>query len=421
MRFPDRPLLALLALAPSALAACDDVTTGQPGEDKNPPILMKVLIQDELPSGGRRLATDLIDQSPTVSCSEKDPCPAGDKYSHPPCNLQTGICPNPLKPSETPPGIGIPGALGGNQIRLVFNKNLDPAMVVLLKDPMTGAISGFGLVDESIIGLYDDKGQEVQALKYWDGTGAPTVTSDVFINPFGPALVIKPKVGLGLLKSYEIRIKPEGMKDAGGRAVEKDVNGNPVAKTFPFTVETFCAAGGTLADLDSTVDPRDVLAIKTNVRFDPKAITVSVKKKDGTPVEIVAAPEYGTDAKQCGPTSENPLQLNVFHTRGRDRALWDEGDYLISVDLVAQDNRALNFWLTGAGKDRFHDRPFKVARGADHDQLWLAENRLLPSECALPGPGPDLAGTAWDLATIQPDLSTQPADMAQITDGGAGN
>lgn len=432
MRFHHRPaptlspapkgaLLAVFLSMGPTLAACDDVTAGQPGEDKNAPIMMKLLIQDELPTGGRRLATDLIDMTKPVTCSLNDPCPAGDEYSHPACNLKTGICPNPLSPLETPPGIGVTGTFGGNQIRIVFNKGLDPNMVVLKLDPMTQAIASFELKDPSIIGLYDDKGQELPSIKFWDGTGAPDVTSDVFVNPFGPALVIKPKAGFVILKSYEIRLKPEGIKDAGGRAVEKDVNGNAVARSYPFTVETFCAAGGTLAQWHGDIDPRDVLAVKTNVRFDPNKITVSLKKKDGTPVEFVAVPEYGTDQKLCGPAAENPTQLNIFRTKGRDRALWDEGEYVFSVDLIAQENRNLQFSVTGTGKEAFHDQTFKVVKNTDKDQLWLAEDRLLPTECALPGPGPDLWTPPMDMAVTPADMAMTPADMSQIIDGGAGN
>src|SRR5437868_15210475 len=99
---------ALVGLAGfAALPACDSPFTGQLAEDPGPPVLMKLLIQDELPSGGRNAATDLLDKTPTITCAEDMPCPVGDKFSHPLCDVGKGVCPDPLNPAQTPPAIGV--------------------------------------------------------------------------------------------------------------------------------------------------------------------------------------------------------------------------------------------------------------------------------------------------------------------------
>src|SRR4051812_10299822 len=87
------------------LPSCDSVTSGQLSDDPGPPVLQKILIQDERPRGGRNLATDLLDQRPTITCSDVEPCPANNQYeafsvTGPPCVIpdgQTmGTCPDPL-------------------------------------------------------------------------------------------------------------------------------------------------------------------------------------------------------------------------------------------------------------------------------------------------------------------------------------
>jgi hypothetical protein len=413
---PARSAYLLLALAAAALPACEDLTAGQLMEDPGPPVLAKILIQDELPTGGRNVATDLLDQTPTISCSDRDPCPTGDKFSHPPCDLASGTCPDPLKPSQTPPAIGTPGTLAGNQIRLVWNKQLDPALEMVILDPLTGMPSGYSLADPTIIGLYDASGKEIPALKYWDPAGSPTLTSDLFMDPYGPALVIKQRQPFLPLASYEVRIRPDAIRDAQGQAAAFDINGAPVATSYPFTVEGFHSSGGALADFmdyPDTIDTTDVLAIKTNARFDASTLQVTVMM-NGQPVETVAAPEFGTDPKACAETAASPQQINVFRVTGQDRTEWAEGDYTVSIDVVCPDVPTALFSIDPFGKTPYHDVPFKVMRGVDKDMLYPAELELLPWECAASTP-PDM-GPPPDLLIPPVDLGS--ADQAAPVDGG---
>jgi hypothetical protein len=410
---------SLLLLTSFASLSCEDVSAGQLGEDPGPPILWKILIQDELPTGGRNVATDLLDQTPTITCGERDPCPAGDKFSHPPCDLTTMTCPDPLKPTQTPPAIGTPGTLAGNQIRLVFQKTLDPALEEVVLNPLTGQPSGYTLVDPTIIGLYDAAGNEIPSLKYWDSTGSPTLTSDLFQDPYGPALVIKQKQPFQVLSSYSIRIKPDQIKDSAGQTVAFDVNGAPVKTEYDFTVEGFHSSGGALFDFmdyQDTIDTKDVLAIKTNARFDASTLQVMVMK-DGQPVEIAAAPEFGADPKSCASAAASPTQINIFRVTGQDRTDWDEGDYTVSVSVKSIDVPSALFSKDPFGQTPYADVPFMVMAGIDHDSLYLAELELLPWECAAStppdmGPPPDLiytpvdfSGVAFDMA-MSPDLSS---------------
>src|SRR4051794_16591310 len=96
--------LGLFALAAPSLPSCDTVTAGQRAESPDPPVLMKILIQDAV-QPGRQVATDLLDRTPPLQCSERDPCPAGDRFGHPACILATGLCPHPLEATETAPPI----------------------------------------------------------------------------------------------------------------------------------------------------------------------------------------------------------------------------------------------------------------------------------------------------------------------------
>ena len=430
MSFRPLPLAFLLALGATA-PSCDRTNTGQRPIDRSPPVLLKVLIQDEQVSGGRNVATDLLDRSPKIGCSERDPCPAGDQYGHPACNVDLGVCPHPLSPDETPPAIGTPSALGGNQVRLVFSKPLALGIEKITTNEMTGAITGYELVDPTIIGFYDAKGREMAAVKYWDPSGSPMVTSNLFSSPLGPALVIKPRVAMLPLTSYSIRIKPAELKDLDGQVAKTDGNGDAVATEYAWKTEGLVATGGAIVDLKGAIDVMDALVIRTNTRFDPSTLKVTVLK-GGAPVETVAAPEYGLDPKKCGSAAESPTLINVFRIQGVDRADWEEGTgYTVAVEAVATDNRAATMSASPFGGVPYADH-FEVKRGADKYKQYLALDRLLPWECAASSPAdmavmPDLAARPPDLAP-PPDLAA-PLDMAAPAydmsvppvDAGAGN
>ena len=396
MRVYQMFALALAGVAAGAVLSCENVDTGQLEEDRGPPVLRRILIQDELPSGGRHMATDLLDHSPAIACSLRDPCPAGDKFSHPLCDFDASVCPDPLNPAQTPPAIGTPGSLGGNQIRLVMTKQLDPDIEEITLNMMTGATTGYSLKDPTIVGLFDAGGRELKSLKYWDPVGA-TLTSDIFADPFGPALVIKPMAPLVPLTKYSIRLRPDQIKDGSGQALATDINGAPVAASYDFTTEAFSAAGGNQSDLtdtmknpDGAIDVADVLAIRTNARFDYTTLKVTVTRA-GQPVEILANPAYGTDPKGCDAAKVSPTQINIFRTTAGVRTDWDEGEYAVSIDVVAVDPPRPTLSLNGLGKAPFKDVVFKTRKNIDKDKLFRADMTLLESECASSGPPKDMA------------------------------
>ena len=434
-----RHFVPLLALSLPVMS-CDGLSTGQLTEDPGAPVLLRILIQDELPRGGRNVATYLLDRAPPIACSDQEPCPAGDKFSHPPCNLATGVCPDPLKPSQTPPSIGTPGTFGGNQIRFVFNKHLDPAIDVATTNMLTGAISGYELADPSIIGLFDAGGKEITSVKFWDPGGSPTLTSDLFVNPYGPALILKPKTAFIPLTTYSVRLKPDQIKDDKGQALAKDGSGAPIAASYEFKTEGFTQAGGASLDLtdsmknpDGAIDTKDALVIRTNARFDKSTLHVTVKK-GGAVVEAVGVPEFGSDPKLCANASESPLQINVFRVMGEDRVEWEEGDYTVSIEATATDNRSAMFSLSPFGDVPYKDVPFRVRKGVDKDGTFFADKFLLPFECAGPKPTdmavqfadmamppmPDMAMSKVDLS-VTPDLAAVNPDLASAIDAGAGN
>src|SRR5437868_4527985 len=71
--------LASLAAAMLPTLGCDDVDVGHLQDDTDPPKLVRLMIQDELPRGGRNIATDLLDQKPAIACSDTEPCPVGNQ------------------------------------------------------------------------------------------------------------------------------------------------------------------------------------------------------------------------------------------------------------------------------------------------------------------------------------------------------
>ncbi|MSP59794.1 MAG: hypothetical protein EXR72_05525 [Myxococcales bacterium] len=395
--------LGFLALATAPLLSCESLDNGKLPEDPSAPVLMKILIQDELPRGGRNVATDLLDKSPKVSCSEQKPCTTGDHFSHPPCNLDTKICPDPLKPEETPPALGaiFSGTTGGNQIRIIFSKILAPEIATATINMMTGRVDKWELKDPSIIGFYDAHGNELAAEKSWDPTGSPTLTSDLFLNPLGPALVLKPKNPMNLFTTYSIRLKPELIKDAKGQAVTKDINKAAVATSYEFKTEGLHAAGGALADLNGVLDVKDVLVIKTSALFVPRSLK-AVVRRDGEIVETAASPGYlyvngVMDPNQCTPAP----QINIFRVSGRDRAEWEEGDYTVSIEAISIESCGARFSMDPFGLTPFEEVAFKVKRkpeGVDDDkhEPFLAKELLLEWECALLNPADMITGCAAD-------------------------
>src|SRR5438445_735093 len=70
--------------------------------------------------------------------------------------------------------------------------------------------------------------------KFWDPSGNSTFTSDIFVTPYGPALVMQ--VTMKPSTTYTIKIDPSKIKDKKGQTLAEDVNG-AVKTTYSFTTE----------------------------------------------------------------------------------------------------------------------------------------------------------------------------------------
>ena len=103
--------------------SCDSVEIGRPDEPTGPPKLLRIMVQDENRTGGRFIATNLLNVAPDIACSDTNPCPAHLFVSCTiPEGMTEGLCHDLEKPANTPPAVGIPRRHGGNAIRLVFDR-----------------------------------------------------------------------------------------------------------------------------------------------------------------------------------------------------------------------------------------------------------------------------------------------------------
>lgn len=394
------------------LASCDSITAGQLEDDSGPPVLLKILVQDEVTNTGRGLATDILDKTPPIKCSEKDPCPAGDGYGHPACVIpdgQTeGLCPDPLKPEETPVQVGVPTACGGVQVRLVWSKVLDSNSIEKAeKDPMTGAIKW--TITPGVMQLIGPDGKELafhdslyfpkfpstsgstRCAKYYDAGGSPSLTADMFLEPFGPALVMKPKDSLIVGATYTIKIDPTKIKDKKGQSPAKDVNG-PLQASYTFTTEALTPLDGQLSMIGSgEVDTGDVIGFALNGWYDPGTLVVKVTDANGKDVSVEASPYFGDDPKKCADNEDDSYIIVWPLDKDGNTTTWAEGTYKISVDATSLDNDKATLKTLPTGKASFKDYSFTVKKGSG-DGAWAADGFMRFGECAMPAP-PDMATT----------------------------
>ncbi|MSP61301.1 MAG: hypothetical protein EXR72_13340 [Myxococcales bacterium] len=303
-----------------AATGCDAITAGQPGEDPGPPKLLKVIVQDERPS--HFVATDILDNRPLAKCTvcddahpgcKENPC-TPSQYGYPAgeCSVKKGEvdgeCPNPL--AAGPVTIGDAVAAGGNSIRLVFSKLLDPSIEEVTKDKTNGQYN-YKLA-EGIVKLIGPDGMEVKLAgekapgkgfagsppgAYWDPAGSMSGTSDTITAPFGPAIVMKPAGQLSPGGKYKIVLDTS-------RAVDRKKQ-TPVAadgKTklpnpyeVEFTVEEISVTGATpdvTAEM-AEIAPNDAIQIAFNSGVDEATAVVTLKDKDGKVIPIVVFSDVG--------------------------------------------------------------------------------------------------------------------------------
>ena len=150
----------LLVVAGSA--ACDSITAGNIVPPVGPPVLIRVMVQDDSYIFGRGVASDLLvnlpkgqcggpydnmgqpllgpDGKPIIitHCDDQNPCPipimCGKYFSEvfPEGSPEANQCHDILNVNETPPPIGIPVAAQGSQIRVVFSKQISPSIEAVM-------------------------------------------------------------------------------------------------------------------------------------------------------------------------------------------------------------------------------------------------------------------------------------------------
>jgi hypothetical protein len=199
-----------------AIAGCDSITAGTQEDAPGSPQLVRLMVQDN--TFLRGVAIDVFDTATGESCDDEHPCKAPIE-----CGFLNGIdladgkCHNPYSDAE--PNLGPPIE---SQIRLIFNKVLDPSIETVTKDPGSGRL--VYTIDPMALRLQLDGADVDLADVTYDLAGSPVETSSVLYNPYGPALVITPAAPLIPGREYSILIDVSKVKDRkeGKTLVGKD-------------------------------------------------------------------------------------------------------------------------------------------------------------------------------------------------------
>lgn len=368
-----------LALAGGLPATgCTDITAGQLGEDPAAPKLMKVLVQDERPAGGRGIGTDLLDTVDVYPPAKCTVCPSDSagRAAHPGCKENPcvasalgypdkgcviammgdvdGLCADPLSGScEGPNGqaydsctaatgarpvyIGTPVAQGGNTIRLVFNKLLDPSIETVTLDPATGK-NNYQLA-AGILELDGPDGKEVMVDKmgsegtppgyYWDPNGSPRETSDPINIPFGPALVIKPQGPLSPSAKYTIKVDSSRLFDHKMQPAT-DAKGTKLPNPYliSFTVEDLKvlatgagAAGAATQDVttgSAVLAVNDAIQLQLNSGVDETTAKATLTSHGGQACKITGDCYHGQTCTAMACAGDATVPIDVFSDRGTD-------------------------------------------------------------------------------------------------------
>lgn len=391
-------LLSAFAGVLVGVAGCDDVTTGQTPEKKGPPALIRVLVQDAWARArypNRSSVVDLIDNAAPVACSPTNPCSTEFSINYGPpgveCSSSTGdgVCSNPFQV----PASGVPLALpwagappmrdagSGKQIRIVFDKKLDPAPIEMVKiDPngKPGSNATYTMTP-GILELVDDKGMEVKSTTYYDIAGSPFYTSDLEIEPLGPALVIKPTV-LAPASTYTIKLTTAKLKDSQGNSpVDKAGAALPAVYSVTFKTEglTSSAAAGTdFPDFSDPAKPPTILpnqVLQFGFWAPVKGDAVTDLKVTGPANKAIAYSDRGADATMCTKAATTGPMVDVANSDGMGLpADWAPGDYTISFTVEAAE---------GGAKATQSEVKFKVAGAADPKDANGYQSHVTPAQC----------------------------------------
>lgn len=331
-------------------AGCDDNHTGQGSDPSGPVKLVRIMVQDSQPSGLLGYATDLLDTkgsplSTAVACDDLNPClpqftlaGANPDFS---CT-KAGFCNDPLAPGQavtiTPPETGSGGEVGGDQIRLVFNKLLNNSFEQVVIDP--AKLPGSNKTYKFASGVVELDGPDmmpVASYNFWDPGGAPINTSDPVNNPFGPAIVIKPLNVLAPNATYTIKVTSSMITDRKGNPMA-DQNGNLVSGTYTktFTTEdiTPLAATPDVTSMGAEIANNDILQVEFNTSIDFTKSTCAVTTGAAmTPVTVEIFPENGADPTAC---AKDTTFLDIYPVTapGMPATAWAAGDYAIDCKIV---------------------------------------------------------------------------------------
>lgn len=311
---------------------CDDVDVGRLLEAEGGPQIAAIHVQDGSRRGGRFVITDvLLAAEPLLACSHTNPCPAefgaADIETGAPIvcqfpasedakdeNDKVGTCPDPMHPLVHPAPVGIDAPGFRNQIRVVFNKQLD--------NTLDAALQAEG---QTIAVLADSSGARVAARTYYDNTGVNLRVAFPFAEPAGPAIVFRPTSTLLAGETYTISLQAAQIKDKDGTAAQAQA-------TYSFTMEALHPYNGIAPDLSASLDTTDVVSLFLNApanaapRTSDQAVT-----RSGAPVFVTA---FVNDNCEDG---GDVTQVNIARTSSTGEPLeWEEGEYTYDFsNLVA--------------------------------------------------------------------------------------
>jgi hypothetical protein len=319
--------LLAFAFAVLAVGCGNDSSSDPPG----PVMLVRIMVQDAQPFGVRGAAMDLLDTagsplSTAVACDAGRPCVVPflvQQVSPDVSCTAAGTCTDPLAAGPavplSPPDTGRQGEAGGTQLRLVFSKLL----------PST-------IKPSDIVEIDDASGAMVAGNVYWDPSGAPGVSSDPILIPYGPALVFKPNAPFDAHMQYTIKVNASLVTDRAGNPMA-DQNGAIVSGTFvkTFTTEELTLLKqATLTDVTAgaTVTPDEILQLGFNA---PAASsTACTATTGGAAVAVRAYAEAGADASNCAAANATLVNLVAVDAGGAPID-WAAGDYTISCTVDA--------------------------------------------------------------------------------------
>ncbi|HEX6838427.1 MAG TPA: Ig-like domain-containing protein, partial [Polyangia bacterium] len=301
-----------------------------PSDPAGPVRLVRIMVQDSQPFGARGVAMDLLDTtgsplSTAVACDQNHPCAADYllQQSAPDFSCNAGVCNDPLAPVGPapliPPATGRQGEAGGTQLRLVFDKLL-PASIS----------------PTQVLEVDDASGAPVDGTATWDPSGSPTVSSDLILIPYGPALVFKPNAPFQASTQYTIKVNAALVTDRNGDPMA-DQNGNVIAGTFTkaFTTENLAyLTQTTLTDVTKSgavsITPDDILQLGFNAPA--AASTACTATMGGAAVTVKAFAEAGASTANCATANATFLDIVAVDGTGAP-ADWAAGDYTISCTV----------------------------------------------------------------------------------------